>query len=77
MSIMCVLALCAVYGLNHDFHWDVSGAFLVPELDSEMYVQMPPGFQKYDVDACTEESGPAPKSFAPGPKSGHSSVKNP
>ena len=50
MSIMCVLALCAVYGLNHDFHWDVSGAFLVPELDSEMYVQIPPGFQKYDVD---------------------------
>ena len=50
MSIMIVLALVAVYGLKHDFHWDISGAFLVPELDSEMYVMMPPGFQKYDVD---------------------------
>ncbi len=39
-----------MYGLKHDFHWDISGAFLVPELDSEMYVMMPPGFQKYDVD---------------------------
>ena len=50
MSFRCVFALCAVYGLKHDFHWDVSGAFLVPEMDSEMFIMMPPGFQEYDHD---------------------------
>ena len=50
MSFRLVFALVAVYGLRHDFHWDVSGAFLVPEMDSEMYIMMPPGHQEYDVD---------------------------
>lgn len=50
MSIRLMLSLCAVYDLPEDFHWDVSGAFLVPEVDSEMYTYMPPGFQKYDLD---------------------------
>ena len=49
-SFRLVFALTAVYGLRHDFHWDVSGAFLVPEMDSEMYIQMPPGHQQYDTD---------------------------
>ena len=50
MSFRLVFALVAVYGLRHDFHWDVSGAFLVPEMDSEMYIMMPPGHQEYDID---------------------------